>query len=91
MNVICLQEEAFYELIERVVERLSDKHNVPANRWIDGKEALRMLGRAETATTTLQRLRDEGKIRYSQPSKKVIMYDRESIDEYLDVNAKETF
>ncbi|RYZ84994.1 MAG: DNA-binding protein, partial [Proteobacteria bacterium] len=41
--------------------------------------------------TTLQKLRDEGKIRFSQPQKKLILYDRDSINTYLEQNAKKTF
>ncbi|MBK7694832.1 MAG: hypothetical protein IPN15_08880 [Saprospiraceae bacterium] len=37
--------------------------------------------------TTLQKLRDEGKIRFSQPEKKIILYDLQSIYSYLDQNA----
>jgi len=89
MNVICLDEPAFYELIEQVVERLSDKQNTPKDKWIDGEEAMRML--RITSSSTLQKYRDEGKIRFSQPNKRFILYDRESINEFLDNNAKDTF
>ncbi len=89
MEVICLQEDAFYALVEQVVERLGQQHSVPTDRWIDGEEAMRKL--RIKSTTTLQALRDEGKIRYSQPSKKIILYDSLSIDEYLEKNAQETF
>ena len=41
--------------------------------------------------TTLQKLRDEGKIRFSQPEKKLILYNIESIYGYLEKNARETF
>jgi len=41
--------------------------------------------------TTLQKIRDEGLVRYTQPQKKIILYDNDSINEYLDKNSKETF
>jgi len=41
--------------------------------------------------TTLQKLRDEGKIRFSQPEKKIILYDSLSIDSYLEKHVRETF
>ncbi|MEP7218857.1 MAG: helix-turn-helix domain-containing protein [Bacteroidota bacterium] len=41
--------------------------------------------------TTLQKLRDEGKIRFSQPQKKIILYDRDSIEAYLQKHAHNTF
>lgn len=89
MNVICLEEPAFYTLIETVVHRLKEKNNVVIDKWISGEEAMKKL--RITSKTTLQKLRDEGKIRFSQPEKKIILYDSRSIDEYLEKNAKETF
>jgi Asp-tRNA(Asn)/Glu-tRNA(Gln) amidotransferase C subunit len=44
-----------------------------------------------SSKTTLQKLRDEGKIRFSHPEKKIMLYDLDSIIEYLEKNAKETF
>lgn len=41
--------------------------------------------------TTLQRLRDEGHIRFTQPDRKTILYDTDSINGYLEKHAKETF
>jgi len=43
------------------------------------------------STTTLQKLRDEGKIAFSQPQKKIILYDRDSINEYIAAHVRETF
>ena len=37
-----------------------------------------------SSKTTLQKLRDTGAIRFSQPAKKYIVYDTESINEYLE-------
>lgn len=88
MNVICLEEKAFFELVEQVVERLSDKLNVPVDRWIDGQEAMRRLG---IKSTTLQKLRNEGQLVYTQPSRKVILYEAASIDDYLERSKKSTF
>lgn len=89
MNVIHIEEKAFFELIERAVEQLGQKHNAPVNRWIDGEEAMRIL--RIKSLTTLQKLRDEGKITFSQPSKKIILYDRESIDEYIEHHIQPKF
>lgn len=89
MKVILIEEEAFFELIDRAVERMSGKINVEQKKWLTPKEAMKELG--ISSPTTLQRYRDEGKIRYSQPSKKVIRYDPESIQEFLDSKAKNTF
>ena len=89
MEIICLQDEAFYALIEQVVTRLREKNNQQKDKWISDEQAMLLL--KIKSKTTLQKLRDEGKIRFSQPQKKIILYDRESIDNYLEMNAKDTF
>ncbi|MBU7569091.1 MAG: helix-turn-helix domain-containing protein [Flavobacterium sp.] len=89
MQVICLEEKAFYELVEQVVERLKEKNNIARDKWVSNEEAMRLLN--IKSKTTLQKLRDEGKIRYSQPEKKIILYDSDSIHAYLDKNSKDTF
>ena len=43
-----------------------------------------------TSMTTLQKFRDEGFIRFFQADRNIILYDRDSINEYLDKNAKDT-
>lgn len=88
MQVICLEEEAFFKLIEQVVARLKDIHT-EQERWMSDIEAMELLN--IKSKTTLQKLRDEGKIRFSQPQKKIILYDRDSILEYLEHHAKNTF
>ncbi|CAN5820447.1 hypothetical protein BH10BAC2_BH10BAC2_27210 [soil metagenome] len=89
MQVICLQEDAFYALIDQVVARIKEKQNVSNDKWIGAEEAMKKL--RITSKTTLQKLRDEGKIRFSQPERKIILYDIDSINEYLNKNARETF
>jgi hypothetical protein len=89
MEVICIEDEAFYALVEQVVLRIKEKEGIKEDKWISGEEAMQKL--RITSKTTLQKLRDEGKIRFSQPEKKHILYDIESIYKYLEKNAKETF
>ncbi|TFF36168.1 helix-turn-helix domain-containing protein [Mucilaginibacter psychrotolerans] len=89
MEVICLQEEAFYELLEKVYERLKARDKPKQEKWISGEEAMAKL--RITSKTTLQKMRDEGKIRFAQPTKKLILYDSDSINEYLEDNSYETF
>ena len=89
MEVICLETEAFYDLIDKVVERLESQSPDIENKWIDTEEAMSLLG--IKSKTTLQGYRDNGDIRFTQPRKKLILYDRESILEFLEGNAKETF
>lgn len=89
MEVICLEDEALYILIEKIVGRLKLVQNIQHDKWISDGEAMKLLN--ISSKTTLQKFRDEGKIRFSQPQKKIILYDRLSIDEFLDKHARETF
>ncbi|MCP9750001.1 helix-turn-helix domain-containing protein [Ferruginibacter sp. HRS2-29] len=89
MEVICLEEPAFYALIEQVVARINEKNNTQFDKWISDDTAMQLLN--VKSKTTMQKLRDEGKIRFSQPQKKIILYDRDSINDYLEANVKNTF
>jgi hypothetical protein len=89
MEVICLHDEAFYSLIEKVVSRIKEQQTIKEDKWISGEEA--MLKLRVKSKTTLQRLRDEGQIRFSQPDRKTILYDVTSIYTYLEKHARETF
>lgn len=89
MQVICLEESAFYALVEQVVARLKETNKVEKEKWISDEQAMQLLN--IKSKTTLQKLRDEGKIRFSQPQKKIILYDRNSIDKYLESNAHKMF
>lgn len=90
MEVICLDTKAFYALVDEVVEHVKDAHKeAKEDKWISGEEAMRLL--RITSKTTLSYMRNQGKIRYSQPEKKIILYDRDSIDAYLEKHAKDTF
>ena len=89
MEVICLHDEAFYTLIDKVLERVQQQQAVREDKWISGSEAMKKL--RIQSKTTLQKLRDEGSIRFSQPERKIILYDSDSISDYLSRHTKETF
>lgn len=90
MNIIALEEDAFNELVYKLVATVRQQLGAKQrDKWIDGDEAMTMM-RIKSATT-LKKLRDEGKIRYSQPEPRTILYDSDSIDAYLEKHAKNTF
>ena len=89
MDVVCLEEKAFYALFDKVVEHIDTKYARQPKKWIDGEEAMSLLN--ISSKTTLQKLRDTGKIRFSQPQPRIILYDRHSINNYLDNHAQDTF
>ena len=80
MQVICLEEPAFYKLVNKVYDRLKDQHNIKQDKWINGEEAMRLL--RITSKTTLQKLRDTRSIRFTDTP--VILYDTDSIFSYLE-------
>jgi hypothetical protein len=89
MEVICLEDEAFFALLDRAVAYLKTSLNIKQDKWVSGEEAMKRLG--ITSKTTLQKYRDEGRIRFSQPDKKIILYDTDSIDSFLNKHAKDEF
>jgi len=89
VQVICLQDDAFYALIEEVVQRIKISQKITEDKWVSPEEAMNKL--RIKSKTTLQRLRDEGRIRFSQPDRKIILYDTDSINEYLSKHSKDTF
>nr|WP_245402722.1 helix-turn-helix domain-containing protein [Pontibacter sp. E15-1] len=72
-------------MIDKVVERIKEQNNIKEDKWISGQEAMQKL--RVSSKTTLQKLIDEGKIRFSQPEKKIILYVSDSIQAYLEQNA----
>jgi hypothetical protein len=53
MEVICLEDEAFYALIDTVVSRIKEQHSIREDRWISGQEAMQKL--RISSKTTLQK------------------------------------
>lgn len=88
INMICLEDEVFYVLVEEVYQRLKEKEKTE-DLWVNADEAMRLLN--IKSQTTLQKLRDEEKIRFTQPQPRKILYYRPSLNEYLEKYAKETF
>lgn len=89
MEVICLENKAFFALVQEVIKTVKEQNNIKEDRWIPPEQAMKML--RITSRTTLLKLRNEGAIRFSQPQKKIILFDRESILDYLNKHANETF
>ncbi|MBE9602642.1 helix-turn-helix domain-containing protein [Pedobacter sp. MC2016-24] len=86
---ICFEDEAYYCMIEDIVTRLDKQKNIPKEeKWINQDDALELL---DISKSTLQRLRDNGKISFSKTSSKKIMYDKKSLLDYLDKNTRKTF
>lgn len=89
-RVICLDSQAYYALLDATVEHLNTKFSLPAEDiWVSGERAKELLN--ISSDTTLANLRALGKVRFSTAGKKNLVYDRRSIAEYLESNAKNKF
>lgn len=86
MDVICLEDEALYKLIISVHNRIKKENDIKRTQWIPEDEAMDIL--KITSKATLQKYRDEGRIRFSQLDKKTILYDIDSIYELIEKHAK---
>lgn len=89
MEVICLHDEAFYQLIEEVIDRIKEKQKITKEKWVTPERVMEILN--IKSKTTLQKLRDTGAITFTQPQKKIILYEYDSIMEYLDSNRQKSF
>jgi len=86
---ICLSPTDFERLVDRMVGYIKEKHVIKEDIWITSEEAMRLLN--ISSKTTLQIIRDNGKIRFTHPTHKILLYDRQSILDYLEQHARETF
>lgn len=89
LEIICMESEAFFKLLDEVLKRLKLSAPEGTDRWISGPEAMKMLRIKSKAT--LQKMRDEGVIRFSHPEKRIILYDVDSINAYLEDFVYEPF
>jgi len=86
LDVICLETEAYYNLIQEVIDIVKDQEQ-QEELWVDSVKAMSIL--KISSKTTLQKYRDENRIRFSQLSRKVILYYRPSLLELLENNVIE--
>lgn len=76
-----MTDSEFSVFLEALVTRLKSEMGAKRDKWVDGEEAMQYM--RITSKTTLQKLRDTAAIRFTQPFPKHILYDLDSIDEYL--------
>jgi hypothetical protein len=43
MNVICLEDDAFYALVDRILDRIKERSGIKEDKWISGEEAMQRL------------------------------------------------
>lgn len=90
MNVICINDDAFNALLKEIIKKIREEHESSvAPKWITTEAAMARLG--ISSKTTLQKLRDHGEIEFSHPSKKIILYNVESLEAYLERHTRKAF
>ena len=90
LNIICLESDAFYALIDEVVKRIKDENPIPEQEeWVDKAEAMTLLH--ISSDTTLQKYRDTGLIRFNPINRRTFVYSRSSIEKYLQSKIQDTF
>lgn len=89
-NLIMISQDNLFELLEKAICHLEKLHGKEHKEvWMDSDEAKKLL--SLKSDTSLFNLRSKGLIEYSQPSRKVILYKRDSILEYLEKHSRKTF
>ena len=81
-----MEDRAIFALLDRAVDQIKAHLETKGDKWISGEEAMKRLH--ITSKTTLQNLRDEGKIRFTQPEKTIILHDAESITSFLQAHSR---
>jgi len=87
MEVIVFEKEAYWKM---QTELMNMFHNAlkeatkPADDWISTEEAKTLLG--VKSKSKMQELRDHDAIKFSKHGKKLIMYSKQSILNYLQKN-----
>jgi hypothetical protein len=86
-HFLMLSKEDLRAELLKMMEEMMQK---PAPKiWVSTEEAMELLHLK--SKTSMQKLRDSGAIIFSQPMKKVILYNYESILKYLQDHSHKTF
>ena len=84
-EIIVIESEAFYRLVDEVVKRINDVKEREEDRWITTKEAMKLLG---VCKTTLYNLRRKGKINATRIGGRRLKYDKRSLLNYMEDNVE---
>lgn len=89
MDIIVLEKEAFQKLIDELTLRVIEnvERHYKQEDWIGEAEAKRLLGIRGKGRSSLQKLRDNLNIEFSQFGR-IIRYSRRSILKFLEENRR---
>ena len=86
-TILIADEETFYRLLTEFVERYQAA-NKKEKIWLTKDETLALLG---VSASTLAKLRKEQAVIFSKIASKNILYNRESLLNYIKKNSYETY
>lgn len=89
LEVITIEAEAFEELVRTVIHHFKPEFEKSNFRWVSSDVAKEMLNISSDGA--LANYRHAGKIVFSQISKKNILYDRESIEAFIEQKRSKRF
>lgn len=90
MSKTCIEETTVIRLFNYMIDQeIPEYQGKEKTVWIKKGEAMDMLG--ITSQTSLQKLRNEGAIEYTTVLPKNILYDKDSINEYLESQRQKKF
>jgi len=90
MPTTCLEEVLVIKTINLLIDsEIPDYRGREKTVWVRKEVAMEMLG--ISSPTSLQRLRNEGQIEYTTVLPKNILYDKDSINEYLESKRQKRF
>lgn len=88
MEVIIIEKEAFYKLLDEVIMKVKEDLKIE-KEWITEKELMSILN--IKSKSTIQKLRNQGEIEYSQPVRKLILYSSKSVMRFIEKYKHATF
>ncbi len=88
MEVIIIETEAFYKLIDEIIFKVKENLKIE-KEWITEKELMSILN--IKSKSTIQKLRNQGEIEFSQPVRKLILYNSKSVKLFIDKYKRKSF
>jgi hypothetical protein len=89
LEIICLESPAFEMLIQRLVTHIKQMHDIQEDEFVSPEEAMRLL--RISSKTTLSAYKNKGFLKFSMVSRKIILYSRTSIREFLSKREQSNF
>lgn len=87
-ELICLDAAVFRMMFNDLVDKIRKLNSVDHDPWISSAEAMNML--RISSPTTLKKFCDEGLIRSSALTPKLVLYHRESILAFIEKSENKT-